>query len=161
MKAQQQNASSSGGGFWHRLGQHLGNIFSGHSWNYMMRESVTTRILPAEPNGYVTAATNAAGLIAPAAGKAGKVLGPVGSIINFANDPSPKSAVMNGLPFLVPETGVPLAIYGAAEDGSGFVANHVIIPVFTPDASQARTIDDGNGHSIPNPAMMDGSELIP
>ena len=111
--------------------------------------------------GTLAAATDAAGLIAPVAGKAGEVLGPAGSIINFANDPSPKSAVMNGLPFLVPETGVPLAIYGAAEDGSGFVANRVIIPVFTPDASQAKTINDGNGHSIPNPAMMDGSELIP
>jgi hypothetical protein len=68
---------------------------------------------------------------------------------------------MNGLPFLFPQTGVPLAIYGAAEDGSGFVANHVIIPVFTPDASQAATIGDGYGHTIPNPGMMNGSELIP
>jgi hypothetical protein len=62
---------------------------------------------------------------------------------------------------LVPETGVPLAIYGAAEDGSNFVANQVVIPVFTPNASQAATISDGNGHTIPNPAMMDESELIP
>jgi hypothetical protein len=94
-------------------------------------------------------------------GKTGEVLGPVGSIINFANDPSWKSGIENGLPLLIPDTGVPLAIYGTADDASRFVANKVLIPVFTPDALQSTTMSDGNGHTIPNPAMMDGSELIP
>lgn len=107
----------------------------------------------------VALGTDAVGLIAPFAGKAGKVLGPIGAVTNFLNDPSPKGFVVNFLPFVVPETGMPLAVYGAVDDGSQFVANQVIIPVFTPDALQSNTINNGNGVSIPNPAMMDGSEL--
>jgi hypothetical protein len=53
-----------------------------------------------------------------------------------------------------------MAFGTAAWDGSKFVGNQVITPVFTPDASQASTIGDRYGHSIANPAMMDGSELI-
>ncbi len=66
---------------------------------------------------------------------------------------------MNALPYAIPETGIPLAVYGVAEDGSDFVANEVIIPVFTPDASQSDTIDNGNGVTIPNPGAMNGSEF--
>jgi hypothetical protein len=54
---------------------------------------------------------------------------------------------------------VPVAVYAAADDGSQFVGNQAIIPVFTPDASQNGVIDNGNGVSVPNPALMDGSEF--
>jgi RHS repeat-associated protein len=150
-------SKKSGPGFW----SHVGNLLHGHAWNYKMRAEVTSTVVPAveEPNGYVTAVTDGVGLVTPFAGKVGDRLGKVGALINFANDPTPKSYVENFLPFLFPELGIPLAVYGAADDGSQFVANQVLIPVFTPDALQNGVIDNGNGVSIPNPAMMDGSEL--
>lgn len=57
------NSSSNGPGFWSRVGSHLGNLFHGHSWNHGTRESVTVKILPADPIPGVTAATDAAGLL--------------------------------------------------------------------------------------------------
>jgi hypothetical protein len=52
---------------------------------------------------------------------------------------------------------VPIAAGSVAWDGSQFVTNQVLIPVFA-DPSQAETIVDDYGYQIPNPAMMDGSE---
>jgi RHS repeat-associated protein len=131
-----------------------------HWWNTLGSSisSAFKRLWGANNQG-VMAATDAAALVAPYAGKAGTLVGPVGSVLNFVNDPTPKSYIENFLPFVVPEMGIPLALYGAADDGSQFVGNQVIIPVFTPDTLQNGVIDNGHGVSIPNPAMMDGSEL--
>jgi hypothetical protein len=117
---------------------------------------------PHEPNHYFTDATDAAGLIAPFAGKAGKYgLGPVSSVISRWNDPSPTNIAMTVIPLFVEEATVPLAVIGVAKDGSDFVANQVIIPVFTPDALQSDTIEDGNGILLPAPnAVFDSGQAF-
>src|SRR6202012_1194968 len=100
-------------------------------------------------------ATDAVSLASPFIGRARNILGPVGAALSVANDRSPVNDVSNLLPYLVPETGIPLAAYGAAEDGSAFVANHIVKPVFTPDALQSDTMNDGNGHTIAAPNAFD------
>jgi hypothetical protein len=50
------------------------------------------------------------------------------------------------------QSAVPLAVFGAAYDGSEFAAN-IITKVFTPDTPEM--IEDGYGHLIRNPAMAD------
>jgi hypothetical protein len=118
-----------------------------------MRESVTTRIVPeSEPNPYVTVGADALGIAG--AVLENEKLGVVGSIMSVANDPRPQNLVISGLG-LVPGLDVPIAFGSVAWDGSKFVADQIIIPVFTPDASQAEKIDDGYGHLIPNPAMTE------
>jgi RHS repeat-associated protein len=95
-QGQQQGGSggsSSGGGFW----SHVSNLLHGHAWNYGMRESVTVRILPAEPIPGVTAATDAAGIVGLTSETAGKVLGPAGAAVSIANDRSPKNITTNVL----------------------------------------------------------------
>ncbi len=60
----QQQSTSSGGGFWH----HVGNLLHGHSWNYVQTTVTVTEIdTVREPNEAVTATTDAAGLIGMAA----------------------------------------------------------------------------------------------
>jgi hypothetical protein len=113
-----------------------------------MRESVTTTIT------FVSDALGVASAVSR-----NVPLGRVSAAISVVNDPSPLNVTLTGLG-LVPGLDVPMAFGTAAWDGSKFVGNQVITPVFTPDASQASTIGDGYGHSIANPAMMDGSELI-
>jgi RHS repeat-associated protein len=113
--AQNKENSSKGGGFWHRLGQHFGNLFSGHSWNFGMRESVTTRIVTEvrEPNAAVTAATDAAGIVA--AVKDVKGLGYASAAVSVANDHSTQNITINVLGF-IPGLDVPIAINGAFID---------------------------------------------
>jgi RHS repeat-associated protein len=120
-QAQQQNGSS-GGGFWSRLGQHFGNLFHGHSWNYGMRELVTVRILPAEPIPGVTAATDAAGIVGLTSETAGKVLGPAGAAVSIANDRSPKNITTNVLSLIPGFEG--MAIPAALTDFMDYSINH-------------------------------------
>lgn len=84
-----------------------------------MRESVTMTIKPgseSEPNGYVTAATDAAGIAGLAASeKVAKPLGRVGAAASILNDPSPKNIMTNVLG-LLPGFDGPMAITGAFND---------------------------------------------
>lgn len=86
-----------------------------------MRVSVTVKILPgseqeAEPNGYVTTGTDAAGIAGLAAPeKVAKPLGRVGAAVSILNDPSPKNVVTNVLG-LFPGFDGPMAITGAFND---------------------------------------------
>ena len=69
-----------------------------------MRESVTVRILPeseSEPNGYITTATDAAGIAGLVASeKIAKPLGRLGAAASIMNDPSPKNITTNVLGLL-------------------------------------------------------------
>jgi hypothetical protein len=55
---------------------------------------------------------------------------------------------------LIPGPDVPIAIGTVAWDGSKF-AGGTIQQVFTPDASQSESIDDGSGHTIRSPNFQD------
>jgi hypothetical protein len=117
--AQQQNGSSSGGGFLHWLGHGLSNWAHLQSWNYI-KATVTAEDVgphePHEPNGYVTAATDAAGLGGLAASeKVAKPLGRLGAAASILNDPSPKNITTNVLG-LLPGFDGPMAITGAFND---------------------------------------------
>lgn len=146
--AQQQTGSSSGGGFWRRLGQHLGNLFSGHSWNHGMRFVVTHRILSPSESEAVTDV--AQGVKVAAAVGAGPKVGAIGTLMSIASNPSPPNIGMNLLPWAFPELRLPMAFGGAAWDASKFTANHVIVPVFTPDTLQSDTIN-ANGITVQDP----------
>lgn len=116
-----------------------------------MREVVTIRIFPTEPNPYVTAGNDALGIVAMSSEKAGRVLGPLSAVISVANDPSPANIGITALG-LVPGPDVPITIGTAAWDfsnGAGSLMNQV----FTPRTPE--NIDDGNGHLIPNPAFQE------
>jgi len=118
-QAQQQNGSSSGGGFLHWLGHGLSNWAHLQSWNYI-KATVTAEDVgphePHEPNGYVTAATDAAGLGGLAASeKVAKPLGRLGAAASILNDPSPKNITTNVLG-LLPGFDGPMAITGAFND---------------------------------------------
>ena len=111
--AQQQNPSK-GTGFW----QGVSNLFHLHSWNYV-KASVTAEVDDSQShvvgaeNPVVTFGTDAAGMAASAF-KIPKV-GPVSAVVNYVNDPSPKSFVTNGLG-LIPGLDWPVGITGAYID---------------------------------------------
>jgi RHS repeat-associated protein len=144
------NSSSNGSGFWGNLWHHAGNLFHGHSWNYM-HESVITKIFPAEPNSTMTAVTDVAGLFAAVAGKTGKVVGPAASILSVANNRDPINIAMNGIPFFVEDAAFPLAFVGAEADVLGHTAQAVGNGMI--DTIPGKTMDDGNGTAIANPAF--------
>ena len=140
---QQNTESSKKTGFWSRLGQHLGNLFSGHSWNFGMRESVTHSIL--------TAGTDVAGVVA-AVGDHTK-LGAATAVISLANDHSAQNIGLTGAG-LFPELSVPTAFIGAEADLLNFevqTAGEGMIK-----AIPGKTMDDGTGkgQQVTNPAEM-------
>jgi RHS repeat-associated protein len=120
--------------------------------NPALRDYSQHEFFSGEPNPYVTAVTDTLGIVA-AVLKNGK-LGALGAIISAGNDPHLQNLIITGLG-LVPGLDVPTAFGSAAWDGSKFVGNQVIIPVFTPDALQSDKIDDGNGHLIQSPNSID------
>jgi RHS repeat-associated protein len=157
--AQTQESSLKKTGFWGRLREHLHNLLGGHSWNYGMRESVTIRITPApdverEPNPYVAAGTDALGLIGEATGHSS--LGSLGAVISVANDHSAQNVIMTGMGF-VPVIGEAAAAVSAVEDVGYLAAQKFVDKVLTPmfNAAPPQNIEDGNGHLIPNPGLMD------
>jgi len=93
------------------------NLLHGHSWGYV-KATVTdteTYSIKAEPNGYVTAATDIAGVAALGSEKAAKVLGPVGAAVSAVNDPSPYNLTVTGLGF-VPRVAEPVGFISAEWD---------------------------------------------
>lgn len=117
-----------------------------------MRESVTTRIVTEvrEPNPYVTAATDAAGLVA-AVGDHAK-LGAATAVISLANDHSAQNIGLTAAG-LVPELSVPSAFIGAEADVLGYTAQKVGEGMINTIPGQ--TMPDGYGHTIPNPAFQE------
>ena len=109
-------------------------------------------------NPYVTAATDVAGLVAPFAGKTGKVLGPVASGVSLANDQSPPNVVVNVFPLFVEGAGWPLAFVGAEADLLGWLAQTVGNQMI--NTIPGNTIDNGNGYAMPNPATMSDCDLV-
>ena len=119
--------------------------------------SVGTDKATRQPNPLITGVADGLGVVAIAVGgNVGKALGPAGALISVANDPSPLNLAINGLG-MVPGLDVPVAVGSAAYDGSNFVTNQVLAPVF--NAAPPQMIDNGNGQLVPNPALMDGSEM--
>jgi hypothetical protein len=78
-----------------------------------MREVVTHRILPAEPNQAVTFGTDAAGLVATATKST--PLGVLSAAASVANDHSTQNKITNGLG-LIPGLDWPIGITGAFND---------------------------------------------
>lgn len=149
LKAQQQNGSSGGTGFW----SHVGNLLHLHSWNYGMRESVTMTIEPgseSEPNPYVAVGTDALGIAGAATGH--PTAGYVGSAISVKNDPSVPNLVMTGMSF-VPVVGEAVGAVTAVQDvgllAGKWITNNVMAPMI--NAIPGNTMDNGNGISIPTP----------
>jgi len=129
--------------FWSRLRQHLGNLLGLHSWDFGMREVVTTRI--------VSGSTDVLGVVATVTDNA--KLGAASAAISVLTDPSPSNIAINVLG-LIPGPDVPISFGTAAYDGSQ-IAGQVMTDVFTPDASQGDYINNGNGLTIPNPDRFD------
>ena len=113
-----------------------------------MRFAITHRILSPSESEAVTDV--AQGVKVAAAVGAGPKVGAIGTLMSIAGNPSPQNIGMNLLPWAFPELRVPMAFGGAAWDASKFTANHVIIPVFTPDALQSDTINE-NGITVQDP----------
>ena len=111
-----------------------------------------------EPNPAVAAGTDVAGLVTPFAGKAGKVLGPVGSIVSVANDSNPTNVTLNVVPFIVEDTAFPLAFVGAEADLLNFEAQQVGEGMI--NAIPGSTMDDGYGHTVPNPQTMEDCQIF-
>jgi hypothetical protein len=88
-------------------------------------------------------------------------LGRVGAAISVVNDPSATNLVMTGAAF-VPVLGEGVGAVTAVQDVGMPVAegitNHVIAPMF--DAAPPQNIEDGSGHLIPNPALMDECQAL-
>jgi RHS repeat-associated protein len=78
------NCICKGTGFWSRLGQHLGNLLNGHSWNYdnaTVTVSQTFKIVGGKREA-VTGVADGAGAVAAAAG--GKVGQAGGAALEFS-----------------------------------------------------------------------------
>jgi hypothetical protein len=82
-------------------------------------------------------------------------LGAISSVINIRNDKERLNVALNVIsvaaPLVLEGSDVPIAYGIAVYDGSQFLQNQVMIPVFTPDPSQSVTIPNGNGGVIQNP----------
>jgi RHS repeat-associated protein len=146
------------------LGHHVGNVVSGHSWNYL-RESVTSRIVPeSEPNPVVAVATDALGIAGAATGHTS--LGYLGAATSLANDQSLQNVVTT-VGGTIPETYLPelnpaffwVGVVGDVGSlGGQFVVNYVMTPML--DAAPSQTIPVEGGGSITNPAVMDACEVV-
>jgi RHS repeat-associated protein len=106
-------------------------------------------------NPFVTGVADGLGVLA-VVGDSGK-LGAASAIISLANDHSPENLIMTGVG-LIPGPDVPIAIGTAAYDGSQFITNQILAPVFNAAPTQNINVDVGNGNllTIPNPALDDG-----
>jgi RHS repeat-associated protein len=134
---QQAQPSSSGPaqnqkpcGFFCRLGQRAKNGFTGHGFKtneqLLPKETVTTSETYSihEPNPYVTAATDTAGLAGLFAGeKVAKPLGRLGAAASMINDPKPTNILTNVLGLFPPFEG-PMAIIGPFNDFLDWGANN-------------------------------------
>jgi RHS repeat-associated protein len=114
-------------------------------------------------NAVGTFAADALGLVA--AVSRSPRLGYASSLLSFAVDPTPKNVMLNVgsnlIPLVVEGADFPIAVGFAAYDGSQFVGNQVVTPVFTPDALQSNTIA-ANGYLMPNPqAIFDSGQFVP
>jgi hypothetical protein len=92
-------------------------------------------------------------------------LGYASSALSLAADHTPTNVMLNAgstlIPHIVEGSDFPIAVGFAGYDGSQFVANQVIIPVFTPDALQSNTVNE-NGILMPNPqAIFDSGQFVP
>ena len=133
----------------------------------MVRVRVVGHIIPdsaqvVQPNPAVTVDADAMGVLGSLLRNT--PLQVASSVISVVNDPSPENIGMTGGTTLAcyafPVLDVPVAYGTAVYAGSTFVADQVIIPVFTPDASQADTIDDGYGHTITAPNAVDWNQAF-
>jgi RHS repeat-associated protein len=104
-----------------------------------------------EGNQTVTDANDIVGL-AGTLKEAPMAFGLVGSTISIWNEPTPQNIAITALG-VIPGPDVPVGIYSVAQDGSKFATDNVIVPVFTPDASQSDTINM-NGITLPDPQAV-------
>lgn len=121
----------------------------------MMRESVTVRILPKEPNAAVTVAANAVSVLGAATHN--PVAGTAGAATGLANHPDPVEFGLLGMSLIpgVDEAGVAL---GAVYDGGKFVGdcatNNVMKPML--NAIPGPTIGvTGDGQEVQVPDLSD------
>ena len=115
-----------------------------------------------EPNPAVGATADTIGLYGAVNGSG--TLTAVSAAVSIYNDRSPQNVALTGgsilIPLAFPETAVPIGVCSVGYDGSNFVANQIIILVFTPDASQSDTINDGYGHTITAPNAVDWNQAF-
>jgi hypothetical protein len=78
-------------------------------------------------------------------GGVGQALGAVSSAVSLVTNPSAKNilttTVTTAVGYAIEGSDVPLAFGTAAVNASKFAANTVVIPVFTPGASQSTTVN--------------------
>lgn len=167
--AQQQNGSS-GPGFWGRLGQRFNNFF--HENGFVTNAELdqvhgaftSMYIVPGsvqeiEPNSYITLGLDAAGIGATLTGHA-YAEGGIAAGSSIYN-PDPMNLGLNGMSLVpgVGEAAMPLTVVNDVGGlAGGVITNNVMAPML--EAIPGNTMVNGNGISIPNPAAMDGSELI-
>ena len=135
-QAQQQSSASStdGGGFW----SHVGNLFHGHSWDYVQTSVTTTETYAVgEPDAVVTAATDAVSVGALAAPKVAEnipLLGWFIAGISIANDPSHQNIESN--------------------------VTGLIAPTSAPTLAFIDLFDYGVNHSSPGPQKVYGNDQL-
>jgi RHS repeat-associated protein len=113
------NTSSSGGGFWSRLGHGLSNLFHGHSWNYVKTSVTVTQtdqygntLVDTRPSSPAATVGLITGVVGTAVGgKPGAVMGLVSAGESEVLDHSPGNSFLNLLG-LIPEEAPSSAIMG-------------------------------------------------
>lgn len=96
-------------------------------------------------------------LMADEAGFIPGTKGLVGITGSVANDPSTKNLVINAAT-LIPVVGPAVAVVNTMYDAGVFIQQSLLAPMF--NAAPPQMIDDGNGHLIPNPALMSEYEAL-
>jgi RHS repeat-associated protein len=125
---------------------------STEGWTYKQILKAATK---PEPNPYVTAGTDLGGLFA-AVGDHAKLGIPIAAI-SLANDHSPQNIGLT-VAGAVPELSFPTAFIGAEADLLNFEVQTVGEGMI--EAAPGKTMDDGYGHTIPNPGMVDDQDFF-
>jgi hypothetical protein len=158
--AQQQ--SSSGTGFWGRLGQRFNNFF--HNDGFVTNAELdrvhgaftSAYIVPGsvhviEANSYVTLGLDAAGIGATLTGHA-YAAGGIAAGSSIYN-PDPMNLGLNGMslvPGALGEAAMPLTVVNDAGGlAGGVITNNVMAPMVM--SIPGNTMNDGYGHTVPTP----------
>ena len=88
-------------------------------------------------------------------------MGRVGAAIGLANDHSLTNVVMTGFSFVRavgPSFAAVTTVMDAGQLAGAWITNNIWAPMF--NAAPPQMISDGNGHLIPNPALMDEQTMF-
>jgi RHS repeat-associated protein len=159
---QAQQQSSSGPGFWGRLGQRLNNFLQNNGFvtnaelDQVHGVFASAYIVPGSvqeirPDSYVTMGLDAAGIGATLSGHA-YLAGGIAAGSSIYN-PDPMNIGLNGMslvPDVLGEAAMPLTVLNDAGGlAGGVITNNVMAPMIM--SIPGNTTNDGYGHSIPTP----------